>query len=234
MNYDRKAAFREGFKDGIPIGIGYFAVAFSLGIAMRNAGITPVQGFLISTLNHASAGEYAAIRAIANHAGLAETILFILVANARYLLMSTAFSQKFSRETSLLHRFLCGFGITDELFALAIAQKGWLRPFYYYGSMCSSIFPWACGSACGIIAGNVLPSRLVSALSVALYGMFLAIITPAAKNDKAVFVSVTAAFVCSYLVSITPLFASLNEGMRTIILTVIIAGAAAWLAPHKE
>ena len=61
----RTKAFAAGLRDGIPIGLGYLAVAFSLGIAARNAGIDAVQGFVMSWLGMASAGEYAAITVIA-------------------------------------------------------------------------------------------------------------------------------------------------------------------------
>ena len=114
----RRKAWREGMRDGVPIALGYFAVAFSLGIAGRNAGLTPGQGFVISILNHASAGEYAGITAIAAMAPYWELALTILITNARYLLMSCALSQKFAPETSLWHRIGVGFGITDEIFGV--------------------------------------------------------------------------------------------------------------------
>ncbi|MBO7703652.1 MAG: AzlC family ABC transporter permease, partial [Solobacterium sp.] len=122
--------FREGQKDSIPVALGYFAVSFALGIAMRNAGIAPFTGFVISFLNMASAGEYAGTTMIAAHATLIETGLMVFAANARYLLMSTAFSQKFDEKTPVIHRYLTGFVLTDELFALAIRRKGYLQPFY--------------------------------------------------------------------------------------------------------
>ena len=225
--------FRKGMKDGMPICLGYFAVSFSLGIAARNAGVSAFQGFLMSLLNNASAGEYALITTIAADAPYLEAVLITLVANARYLLMSTALSQRFSPKTGMGHRMLVAYDITDELFGIAIARDGDLEPFYSYGAFAVAIPGWAVGTAFGIIMGNLLPGILVRALSVALYGMFLAIIIPPARKDKVVGVLVAISFATSYAASRTPGISSLSEGTRTILLTVLIAGAAAILFPRN-
>ncbi len=224
-------------RDGVPIAMGYFAVAFSLGIAGRNAGLTPLQGFAISILNHASAGEYAGITAIANLAPYWELALTILITNARYLLMSCALSQKFAPETSLWHRIGVGFGITDEIFGVTMARPGAAEPTYTYGAMLVSIPSWATGTALGIIAGNILPLRAVSALSVALYGMFLAIIIPPARRDKVVGALVILSFFCSFILGkAAEVFGLewLTGGTRVIVLTLLLAGGAAALFPVRE
>lgn len=234
---EKRRALREGARDGIPIAMGYFAVAFSLGIAGRNAGLTPLQGFVISILNHASAGEYAGITAIANLAPYWELALTIFITNARYLLMSCALSQKFAPETSLWHRIGVGFGITDEIFGVTMARPGAVEPLYTYGAMLVSIPSWATGTALGIIAGNVLPPRAVSALSVALYGMFLAIIIPPARKDKVVGALVVLSFLCSFALGKAAeafQLGWLTGGTRVILLTLVLAGGAAWLFPVRE
>ena len=119
----------EGMRDGFPIALGYFAVSFSLGIAARNAGLTPVQGFLASILNNASAGEYAAFTLIAAGATYWEVAVITLIANARYLLMSCALAQRFSPATPFFHRLLIGYDVTDELFGITIARPGYLNPY---------------------------------------------------------------------------------------------------------
>ena len=181
-----RRVFCEGMRDGFPIALGYFAVAFSLGIAARNAGLTPVQGFLASILNNASAGEYAAFTLIAAGATYWEVAVITLIANARYLLMSCALAQRFSPATPFFHRLLIGYDVTDELFGITIARPGYLNPYYTYGAILLAAPAWAIGTALGIIAGNALPLRVVSALSVALYGMFLAIIIPPARKNRIV------------------------------------------------
>ncbi len=231
---EKKKGFKEGLRDGTPIALGYFAVAFSLGITARKVGLTPFQGFLSSVLNHASAGEYAELTVIAANASYIEMAVIIFVINARYLLMSFSLSQRFAPSTGTLHRILVGFGITDEIFGASISRKGNLNPYYHYGAMILAIPLWACGTAIGIIAGTVLPARLVSALGVALYGMFLAIIIPAAKSNKVISLCIIVSFLCSYLMSTLSIFSGITESTRTIVLTVLISAAAALLFPREE
>lgn len=226
--------FAEGMRDGIPISLGYLTVSFTLGIAMKNAGMTAFQGFMMSLVNLASAGEYAGLQVILSHGSYLQMALMTLVANARYLLMGCSFSQKFSPDTPYWQRLLCGYAITDELFGLAIAQKGYLNPVYYYGATFISAAGWAFGTAAGVIAGNILPAWIASGLGTALYGMFLAIIIPGAKKDKAVLAVVLAGFLCSALSRILPVVSGIPEGTRIIIFTVLIAALAAVIKPVEE
>lgn len=231
---ENRQIFLKGMKDAVPICLGYFAVAFSLGIVAGKAGLDVVQGFLISLLNNASAGEYAAFTVIAAGGSFLEIALVTLVANARYLLMSCVLSQKFDKDTPFFHRFFVAFDVTDELFAINVMRPGRLNPRYTYGAMLVAMPGWAFGTAFGIIMGNVLPFRIVSALGVALYGMFIAIIIPPAKKDKVITVLVVICFLLSYLATSLPYVRDISSGTRTIILTVVIAGAAAVLFPVED
>ncbi len=226
--------FLQGLRDGVPIGLGYFAVAFSLGIVARNAGLTPLQGFIASFFNLASAGEYALFTSMQAAASFFEIAIITLVVNARYLLMSCALAQRFDPATPMIHRFLVGFGITDELFGISIARPGNLNPVYSYGAFFVAIPLWSLGTSLGIIAGNFLPTRVVSALSVALYGMFLAIIIPPARKNFVIAIAVAVSFLCSYLCGIIPYVKELSSGTRTIILTVVIASIVAIVKPVED
>ena len=226
--------FVEGLRDGVPIGLGYFAVAFSLGIVARNAGLTPLQGFIASFFNLASAGEYALFTSMQAAASFLEIAIITLVVNARYLLMSCALAQRFDPTTPMIHRLLVGFGITDELFGITIARPGTINPVYSYGAFAVAIPLWSLGTSMGIIAGNFLPARVVSALSVALYGMFLAIIIPPAKKNLTIAIAVCVSFLASYLCGIIPFVKELSGGTRTIILTVVIASIVAMIRPIED
>lgn len=230
----RRRVFTEGMRDGLPIALGYFAVSFSLGVSAKDAGLNAFQGALASFLTNASAGEYAGFVMMAANATYIEFMLMILVANARYLLMSCALSQKFDPKTPTIHRLIVGFDVTDEIFGITIARPGVLDPWYTYGAMSVSIPAWSVGTALGIIAGNILPLRLVSALSVALYGMFLAIIIPPARKDKPTALAVIVSFILSYAAARIPVISEIADGSRTLILTVIIATLAAILFPKKD
>ncbi len=231
---ENQRCFKHGIRDGMPIALGYFAVAFTLGIAAKNAGFAAVQAAISSILNHASAGEYAVISMVAAGGTYWEMAVMALVANARYLLMSTALSQKLSPETPVYHRMLVGFGITDEIFGISAAFPGSLNPWYTYGGMAIAIPGWALGTFMGVIMGNILPLRVVSALSVGLYGMFIAIIVPPARKNKVILSLVLISFAASFLAGRWTLLAGISSGMKTILLTVIIALAAALLFPIQE
>ena len=145
-----KKIFCEGMRDGVPIALGYFAVSFSLGIAARRAGFTPFQGFLVSLLNNASAGEYAAFAIIMANATYLEVAVITLIANARYLLMSCALAQRFAPGTPFWHRLVIGYDVTDELFGITIARPGSLNPCYTYGAILLAAPAWASGTALGL------------------------------------------------------------------------------------
>ncbi len=226
--------FSNGMVDGFPIGLGYFAVAFSLGIAAKTAGLTPFQSTLASLLCNASAGEYAGFTVIAASAAYIEIAIITLIANARYLLMSCALSQRIDPQMPFFHRFFIAFDITDELFAINISREGYLNPLYTYGAMLTSIPLWAAGTALGNIAGNMLPLRLVSAFSVALYGMFLAVIVPPARKSKVLTGLILICFAASWAAANIPFVSSLSDGTRTIILTIVLASAAAILFPQGD
>ncbi len=232
-NISRKTAYFEGLRDGLPIGLGYFAVAFSLGIAARSAGLTALQGLVASLLCNASAGEYALFTLIGAQAGYLEIALVTLVTNARYLLMSCALSQRIDPQMKNVHRYLFGGLITDEFFGINILRPGYLQPVYYYGAITVATPLWAIGTALGILLGNWLPGRVVSALSVALYGMFLAIIIPPARDNRVVAGCVLLSFALSAAFAFLPALSGVSSGTRVILLTLLIAGGAAALFPLR-
>ena len=196
----------HGLRDGIPIAMGYFAVTFSLGIIAARAGLTAPLGFLSS---------------------------FFTRASARYMLMSAALSQKIAPGTSWFHRILMACCVTDEVFGISVAHPGYTPPAYTYSAALISTLFWASGCAVGIMAGSLLPQPMVTALSMSLYGMFLAIIIPPAHKDRNVLYALIASFVLSGLCAVAPVIGQWSSGMRTVVLTIVISAVAAWLKPIK-
>ena len=231
MKMNRKK-FLEGLRDGLPIALGYLAVSFGIGISCHAAGITALQGFLMSLLNNASAGEYGGITVITENAGVWMMVLMTLIINARYMLMSCALSQKLSPDTPLGVRMLIGFDVTDEVFGIAIAQEGLLNVWYFIGAMCAAIPGWSLGTLFGALAGNVLPVWAMNGFSVMLYGMFLAIIMPEGKKNRVVLGCIGVSFVLSALAA--KLLPMLSGGMRILLLTIFISAAAAILFPRES
>lgn len=226
-----KPALRKGLLDGLPIGVGYYAVAFSLGIIASNAGIGPGTGFMSSLLTRASAGEYGVYSLIAAGTTMLEVIAVCCIANLRYLLMGAALSQKFAPDMPMWKRIICSCCITDEIFGISIAYPGHLPMSYPLGATMVAATLWAAGTASGIIAGNILPPAIVSALGVALYGMFLAIIIPPCRKDGALGIIVLSSFIISTLCSKLPFCSGMSAGIRIVILTIVIAAAAAIIKP---
>ena len=234
MSNTKKLAFSNGMRDGIPIALGYFAVSFTLGIAAKNAGFTPLQAMIVSMTNNASAGEYAGFTLISAGAGYLELALMMVVANARYLLMSCALSQKLDPKTPLIHRLLIGYDVTDEIFGICINSPGKLNPFYAYGAFSVAIPGWAIGTYLGVLMGNVLPNNVVSALSVGLYGMFIAIIIPPARENRLLAGLIVVSMLLSLLFATVPVLSAIPSGTSILILTIVISAVAAILFPIKE
>lgn len=226
--------FVRGMRDGIPICLGYFAVSFALGIAGRGVGMNAVQAFVMSLTMVASAGQFAAINLIGAGAGIIEMITTTIVVNLRYLLMSCSLTQKLSPETKLLHRLALSYCMTDEIFGLSISLDGFLRPVYTYGITMISVSGWCLGTVLGVVAGNILPALVTNALGVAMYGMFLAIIIPPAKENHFLGALVAVSMAASGLFSILPYLKAISSGFRVIILTILIAGIAAVIHPIEE
>ena len=226
--------YRRGLRDGIPIGLGYLAVSFTLGIAARSDGLTAVQATVMSLLNLTSAGQFAGLTVIAAGASYLEMAASQLIINLRYLLMSCALSQKIAPETPMWQRLALGYTITDEIFGISVGAADRLNPFYSFGAVSVAAPGWALGTCLGVILGNVLPARIVSALSVALYAMFLAVILPPARRSRVLAGVVVLSMVASLLFSRLPVLSAVSSGMKIIVLTVLIAGGAALLFPVKE
>ena len=215
----RSESFRKGLKDGLPIGLGYFAVSFTFGMMAVADGLSIWQAVLISLTNVTSAGQFAGLDIMVMSGSYWEMALTQLIINLRYCLMSFSLAQKFRRDESPVHRYIAAFGVTE------------VSAFYNYGAMCVAIPGWVLGTLAGAISGNLLPDFMMSALSVAIYGMFLAIIISPAKQNKAVLAVVVAAMVMSTLFKVIPLLSKVSSGFVIIITTLIVAGAAAYFCP---
>lgn len=234
---NRKSIFVRGMRDGLPIALGYFAVSFALGIKATEAGLFPWQSALMSFLNVTSAGEAAGITLLGVGTTYFELGFTQLVINIRYLLMSCSLSQKLSSDTGIFHRLLIGYGVTDEIFGISVSYEGKLSPYYSYGAISVAVPGWTLGTFLGALMGDLLPERIVGALSVALYAMFLAIILPPARKSRViaclVAVSMVASAILSYLYDTLNLY-WFSDGFRIVALTVLFSVIAAILFPIKD
>lgn len=224
-----KSPFTKGLSHGIPIALGYFSVSFGFGIMAVQSGLTALQAVIISITNLTSAGQAAGVGIIAAGGTLIEMALTQFVINLRYSLMGLSLSQKLSDKFTTPHRMIASFGITDEIFAVASSQKEKLVPTYMYGLILISALGWTGGTAAGAIAGLGLPETLTAAMGILLYGMFIAIIVPAAKASRKDFVVICFAAVFSVICKFA--FPSLSSGFAIIISAVLAAVIGALLFP---
>lgn len=230
----KSESFKRGLQDGIPIGLGYFAVSFAFGMMAVSNGLTVWQAVLISLTNLTSAGQLAGLGIIALGGSYWEMALTQLVINLRYCLMSFSLAQKLRRDESGIHRYAVAFGVTDEIFGISVSRPGKVSAFYNYGAMCVAIPGWTLGTLTGAVSGNLLPDFMVSALSVAIYGMFIAIFVPPSKKNKAVLGVVLGSMAISTLFAVAPVLKVVSSGFVIIITTLIVAGAAAYFCPVEQ
>ena len=226
--------YTRGVRTGIPVGVGYFSVSFGFGAMAAAQGIKALDATLISVSNLTSAGQFAGLTLMVAGATLWEVILTQLVINSRYALMSLALSQRMGNRIGILPRFLIAFFNTDEIFALAMAEKQPLTVPFLLGLGLTPILGWTAGTLCGASAGSVLPLSVRTALGVMLYGMFVAIVVPPAKQEKPVLFVCLLALCFSCCFRWLPLLKQVSAGIAIVVCTVVAAGICAWLFPIPD
>ena len=226
------ADFRDGIRQGLPIGLGYLFVSFGFGIFALASGLSGFEAVAVSFLNLTSAGQVAGISIIAASGSLLEIAFSQLVINLRYLLMGIALSQKLDDDFRLKQRLIACHGITDEIFALACSQKKPVTPALMYGITFIAVAGWTTGTLLGCLAGSVLPSVITDAMGILLYAMFIAIFLPPARHEKAVLLAVILAIAvnCLFYYHVS----SLSSSLAVIISSLISAGLVSLIAPVKE
>ena len=226
--------FTNGLKDGIPIALGYFSVSMAFGLTAAMLGFPVWSAVLVSLTNVTSAGQAAAIQIMASGGALLEIAITTLIINMRYFLMSLSVSQKADSSMSLLKRMAVSFGITDEVFAVSMQRKKPLTASYMAGLILLPVVGWTSGTFTGAVATNFLSPEISAAMGIALYGMFIAIIIPPARDNKNVMLAVLMATAAGFIFAYAPLLKNISSGWATIIITVVVSSIAATFMPIKE
>ena len=229
-----KEEFKQGIKDGIPICLGYFSVSMAVGLMAVKAGLPVWTAVLISFSNLTSAGQYAGIGIMAAGGGALELFVTTLTINMRYFLMSLSVSQKLDDKFNIPKRMIAAYGITDEVFAVSMQRKKDLSFLYMVGLILTPLLGWTLGTLTGAVAADLLPQIVSNAMGIALYGMFIAIIVPPARENSKVFFAVALAIVASLCFAYIPGIKTLSSGWKIIIIAVFVSGLAAFLFPIKE
>ncbi len=226
--------FSQGIKDGIPICLGYFSVSMAFGLHAVLSGLPVWSAVAISLFNLTSAGQFAGINILIAQGTMVELALTTLIINVRYFLMSLSVSQKVHSNMKMRHRLAASFGITDEIFAVSVQRKGDLTASYMAGLILTPVLGWTGGTLVGAVAASFMPPILTNAMGIALYGMFIAIIIPPAREKRSVLYTVIMAIGASLAFSYLPLLKQISGGWAIIIITLLVSGIAAWLFPIDE
>ena len=226
--------YTKGVRRGVPVGVGYFSVSFGFGAMAASQAIKALDATLISITNLTSAGQFAGLTLILASATLWEMVLTQLVINSRYALMSLALSQRMGKNIGFWPRLLIAYINTDEIFALAMAEPQPLTTSFFMGLGLTPVLGWTIGTLSGALAGSVLPASIQAALGVMLYGMFIAIVVPPAKQERSVFYVVVFALILSSLFAWVPLLQTVSAGISIVFCTVAAAALGAWLFPVPD
>lgn len=227
----KRSDFLEGIRDGIPICLGYFSVSMAFGLTAVLAGIPAWVAVLISLTNVTSAGQFAGINILIAHGTMVELAVTSFIINIRYFLMSLSVSQKIHHKMPIWKRMAISFGITDEVFAVSVQRKGLLSGWYMFGLILTPVLGWTGGTFVGAAATSVMPKALSEAMGIALYGMFIAIIIPPAREKKPVLYVILMAIMASLFFQYLPVLKELSDGWAIIIITIVVSALAAWLFP---
>ncbi len=230
----KKKEYLLGLRAGLPVGLGYFSVSFAFGVAAVQSGLSVLEAVLISLTNLTSAGQLAGLSVIAAAGTLIEMAATQFVINLRYALMSISLSQKLDQSVTLVDRLILSFGVTDENFAIAVNRDRSVTNFYFFGLMTLPILCWTGGTFFGAAAGEILPASVLSALGVAIYGMFVAIVLPVAKKSLSVALVALLAIGLSCAFTWVPGLNSVSGGFAIIISAIIAALVGALFFPREE
>lgn len=230
----RVKEYLAGMKAGMPVCIGYLSVSFGFGAMAVAQGLSIFQSVLISALNLTSAGQFAGLTVLTTGTAVIEMVLIQLVVNSRYALMSMALGQRLGPEVTVSKRMAAAFFNTDEVFALGMTREGKLTAGYFTGAGTVAAIGWISGTVLGAVAGSLLPAAVRMAMSTLLYGMFIAIVIPQAKQEKPVAVCMQMALIFSCLFTWLPLLKTVSAGLATVVCTVAAAAVCALLFPVEE
>ena len=229
-----KQEFKEGIRDGFPICLGYISVSMAFGLTAVKAGLPIWAAVVVSLSNLTSAGQFAGVNLLLAQSSYIELMITTFIINIRYFLMSLSVSQKVDKHFGLKERLIASFGVTDEVFAVSMQRRSELTFSYMLGLIATPIMGWTGGTIVGAVATSLLPEALTDAMGIALYGMFIAIIVPPAREHKSVLFAVILAVAGSYAFTYLPWLSALSGGWSVIIITVVVSAIAAWLFPIPE
>lgn len=225
--------YLKGLRAGVPIGLGYLSVSFTFGIMAISLGFSWWQAVIISAFTLTSAGQLAAIQVMVNPGQYFTMLISQITINMRYSFMSVSLSQKVSPKFKGVKRWLLGFFMTDEIFAVASGEDE-VEPKFFLGLSTLPWIGWTLGTLLGALIGNILPPIIMASLCIAIYGMFLAIIIPPAKKSKPILIVIIVAALLHCAFYYLPLLREIPSGISISVCAILAAILGAVLFPIKD
>ena len=131
-------------------------------------------------------------------------------------------------------KLLIGFGITDEIYAVSITDSHKITAKYMFGLILLPFIGWVSGTVVGAFGSQFFNPDLLSAMGIALYAMFIAIIIPDARKSKPIFLVILIAAAISTIFYYVPGIKEIGLGFKIIIATVIASIIGAIFFPVEE
>ena len=230
---EKMTEYLKGLRLGIPIGLGYLSVSFTFGIIAVSYGFDWYQAVLISMLTLTSAGQLAGIQVMVNPGQYIAMIISQLTINVRYSFMSVSLSQTVSPKFKGIKRWILGFFITDEIFAVSSQEKK-ISAIMFLGLSTAPWIGWTLGTLFGSLLGNVLPDIIMRSLCVAIYGMFLAIVIPPAKKSRPIVIVIAITAVLSCIFYYLPYLRDIPSGISISVCAICASLIASFLFPTED
>ena len=222
--------FKKGSQAGFPIVIGYLPIALAFGILSKTSGITLLESIMFSSIVYAGASQFMALTMIAMGAGTLGIVLTTFLVNFRHFLMSASIAGKIKNEKKSILP-LIAFGITDETFSVASFSKENLTSSFMMGLELAAYLSWNVGTIAGYLLGSTLPDSIQASMGIALYAMFIALVTPMAKK----FLKIASLVILSGIVnSLVGRFASVPRGWGIIIAIISVSILGVFIFSEEE
>ena len=225
---DKKGQFLLGARSAIPVVIAYLPMGIAYAITARSAGLYILETIMMSVCVFTGAGQMLAAQMLVENADLVAIVIATFVINLRYIIMSTCVVNGL-KGSPLYLKMMGTFGVTDEAFAIFTTRKPTERSMtYWMGLMLTTYASWISGAVIGAFTSNILPDILRDSFDIAMYAMFIAIVVPELKGNKALILVVCITALLSTLFSLF-----LDSAWAIVCATIVGAWLGVYIIPDE-
>lgn len=222
--------YLRGVRRAFPVILGFIPVAITFAILAMEASLTKGETIAMSMAVFAGASQIMAVKMIADGTGMLSVVIATFVLNLRHIIMSTCVFKRMKTKHRGI-KLLTSFWVTDESFALfTTEEEEHCTPSYMLGIITVTYLSWVGGTILGVFVSVLLPEIVKNSFAVALYALFIALITPDVKKSLRLF------FVVLITAGLNFAFAFLMDSSWAVIFSTLVG---AWIgifltAPSKK